>query len=112
MNHWLDQSLVGLLLAASAGYALMTLGPKTLRVRILAGLSRLAASAPRMFGLSRWAQRLQAAAAAKPKGACGGCEDCAAGADTSTGTGTGTASGAQSTPSEIHIPVGKIGRRS
>jgi hypothetical protein len=108
MNHWLDQTLVGLLLAASAGYALMTLGPKTLRQRILAGVSRLAASAPRMFGLSRWAQRLQVAAAAKPKGACGGCEDCGAG----TSSGAGTASGAQSTPSEIHIPVGKIGRRS
>jgi hypothetical protein len=102
MNHWLDQSLVGLLLAASAGYALMTLGPKTLRKKILAGMSRLAT------GLSRWAQRLQTAAAAKPKGACGGCEDCGAGA----GAGAGTASGAQSTPSEINIPVGKIGRRS
>jgi hypothetical protein len=108
MNHWLDQSLVGLLLAASAGYALMTLGPKTLRKRILAGLSRLAARAPRMFGLSQWAQRLQAAAAAKPKGACGGCEDCGTGA----GTGAGSASGAQSTPAEIKIPLSKIGRRS
>jgi hypothetical protein len=104
MNHWLDQSLVGLLLAASAGYALMTLGPKTLRKRILAGMSRLAARAPRVFGLSRWAQQLQAAAAAKSKGACGGCEDC--------GTGAGTAGGAQSAPTEINIPVGKIGRRS
>lgn len=110
MNHWLDQLLVGLLLAASAGYALMTLGPKTLRKRILAGMSRLAATAPRVFGLSRWAQRLQAAAAAKPKGACGGCEDCGTG--TGTGIGAGTASGAQSTPREISVPVGKIGRRS
>jgi len=101
MNHWLDQSLVGLLLAASAGYALMTLGPKTLRMRILAGLSRLAARAPRVFGLSRWAQQLQAAAA-KPKGACGGCEDCAAGA----------APPAQTSPAEIKIPLSKIGRRS
>jgi hypothetical protein len=104
MNHWLDQTSVGLLLAASAGYALMTLGPKTLRKRILAGMSRLAARAPRVFGLSQWAQRLQAAAAAKPKGACGGCEDC--------GAGAGAASGAQSTPREISVPVGKIGRRS
>jgi hypothetical protein len=108
MNHWLDQTSVGLLLAASAGYALMTLGPKTLRKRILAGASRLAARAPRVFGLSQWAQRLQAAAAAKPRGACGGCEDCGAGA----GAGTGAASGAQSTPREISVPVGKIGRRS
>ena len=104
MNHWLDQSLVGLLLAASAGYALMTLGPKTLRMRILAGLSRLAARVPRVFGLSRLTRQLQAAAAAKSKGACGGCEDC--------GTGAGTVGAAQSAPTEINIPVGKIGRRS
>jgi hypothetical protein len=102
MNHWLDQSLVGLLLAASAGYALMTLGPKTLRKRILAGMSRLAARAPRVFGLSRWAQQLHAAAAAKSKGACGGCEDC----------GSGAAPIAQSPLTEIKIPLSKIGRRS
>jgi hypothetical protein len=101
MNHLLDQSLVGLLLLVSAGYALMALGPKTLRTKILTGVSRLAAGAPRMFGLSRWAKQLEAAAG-KPKGACGGCEDC----------GTGTAADAQSTPKEINIPVGKIGRRS
>jgi hypothetical protein len=106
MNHWLDQALVGLLLVASAGYALLTLGPKTLRAKILAGVGRLAAGAPRVFGLSRWAQRLQAAAAAQPKGACGGCEDCG------TSTSTRTASGAPSTPREINIPPGKIGRRS
>jgi hypothetical protein len=104
MNHWVDQSLVGLLLVASAAYALMTLGPKPLRTTILLGVSRLAARAPRVFGLSRWAQALQAAAAAKPKGACGGCEDC--------GAGTSAASGAQSTPAEIKIPLSKIGRRS
>ncbi len=106
MNHGLDQSLVGLLLAASAGYALLTLGPKTLRTSILAGAGRLAARAPRIFGLSRWARQLQAAAAAKPKGACGGCEDCGSDA------GAATSSGAQSTPAEIKIPLGKIGRRS
>jgi hypothetical protein len=102
MNHRLDQSLVGLLLVLAAGYALMSLGPRALRAALLASLSRVAARAPRIFGLSRWAQRLGAAAAAKPKGACGGCEDC----------GTGTTSGAHSTPSEIKIPVSKIGRRS
>jgi hypothetical protein len=103
MNHLLDQSLVGLLLLVSAGYALMKLGPKTLRMRILAVLSQVAARIPRMSGLSQWAKQLEAAAA-KPKGACGGCDDC--------GTGTGTAGDAQSRPAEINIPVGKIGRRS
>jgi hypothetical protein len=105
MNHLLDQSLVGLLLLVSAGYALMRLGPKALRMRILASLSRVAARIPQMFGLSQWAKRLEAAAA-KPKGACGGCDDCGA------VTGTGTAGTAQSAPREITIPVGKIGRRS
>jgi hypothetical protein len=105
MNHLLDQSLVGLLLLVSAGYALMRLGPKTLRMRILAGLSQVAARIPPMFGLSQWAKQFEAAAA-KPKGACGGCDDCG------TAISTGTAADSQSTPREINIPVGKIGRRS
>jgi len=109
MNHLLDQSLVGVLLLVSAGYALMKLGPKTLRMRILAALSRVAARMPRMFGLSQWAKQLEAAAA-KPKGACGGCDDCGGGA--ATGAGIGTAGDAKSGPTEINIPVGKIGRRS
>jgi hypothetical protein len=112
MNHLLDQSLVGLLLLISAAYALMTLGPKTLRVRIQASVSRLAARAPRMFALSEWAKRLEAAAG-KPKGACGGCEDCGTGTGTVSGAGADAGSaGAQSRPAEIHIPVGKIGRRN
>jgi len=111
MNHLLDQSLVGLLLLASAAYALMTLGPKSLRMKILAGLSRVAARMPRMFGLSRWAKQLEAAAG-KPAGACGGCDDCGAGAGAGAGTGSATASNSQSAPTEINIPVGKIGRRS
>jgi hypothetical protein len=102
MNHWLDHALVGILLAASAAYAVMSLGPRALRLRILAGLSRIAASAPRSLRLSRWAQKFALAAAAKPKGACGGCEDC----------GAGTNSTAPSASSEIKIPVGKIGRRA
>lgn len=101
MNHLLDQSLVGLLLLASAGYALMTLGPKTLRMKILAGAARLAARAPRRLAPAKWAKQLEAAAN-KPKGACGGCEDC----------GAGSAGDARSGPKEINIPVGKIGRRS
>ena len=102
MNHWLDQALVGLLLLASAVYAVMTLGPRAWRQRVLAALSGAAAAAPRFLRLSRLAQRL--AAAVKPKGACGGCEDC--GADLKS------ASPSQSSPPpEIRVPVGKIGRR-
>ena len=102
MNHWLDQALVGVVLAASVGYALMSLGPRALRLRILSVLSRVAAGAPKIFGLSRWAQRLAAAAATKPKGACGGCDNC----------GSAVSSTTQSGPAEIKIPVGKIGRRA
>jgi hypothetical protein len=102
MNHGLDQVLVGLVLAASVGYALMTLGPRALRLRILSVLSRVAAGVPKSFGLSPWAQRLAAAAESKPKGACGGCDNC----------GSATSSTTQSAPTEIKIPVGKIGRRA
>jgi hypothetical protein len=102
MNHGLDQALVGIVLTASLGYALMRLGPRALRLRILARLSRAAASAPRILRLSPLAQKLGAAAAVKPKGACGGCEDCGASLSSTT----------QSTPAEIKIPVGKIGRRA
>jgi hypothetical protein len=86
MNHWLDQALVGLLLLASGVYAAMALGPRVWRARVLAALG--------------------AAAALKPKGGCGGCEDCGANA-------TPASSQAQpSPPPEIRIPVGKIGRRA
>jgi hypothetical protein len=102
MNHGLDQVLVGVVLAASIGYALMSLGPRTLRLRLLAMLSRSVAALPRSFGFAHLAQKLDTAAAKKPKGACGGCEDCGAAASSTP----------QSTPTEIKIPVGKIGRRA
>jgi hypothetical protein len=102
MNHWMDQTLVGIVLAASAGYAILSLGPLTWRRRILAALSRAAANAPPMLRLSTWSQKLGAAAAVKAKGGCGGCEDC----------GTGAGSTQQSAAAEIKIPVGKIGRRA
>jgi hypothetical protein len=102
MNHWLDQGLVGLLLAASVGYALMKLGPRNWRLSILSVLSRVTAGAPKRFGLTPWAERLAAAAATKPQGACGGCDNC----------GSAVSSTTQSAPAEIKIPVGKIGRRA
>jgi hypothetical protein len=102
MNHWLDQVLVGMVLAVSAGYALMSLGPRSLRVRILTLLGRAVSGLPRWSSLTALAQKLDAAAAAKPKGACGGCDNC----------GTSTGSTTQSGPTEIKIPVGKIGRRA
>jgi hypothetical protein len=101
MSHWLDQGLVGILLAASAGYAFMALGPKAWRRKVLDMLARAAGSAPHGLRLTALAHKMQTAAAAKPKGACGGCEDCA----------SNPSSSAQASPAEIKIPVGKIGRR-
>src|ERR1700722_4425636 len=76
MNGILDGFLVGLALLASAGYAAVSLGPRSLRRRILGVLSHAAARAPVFLGLGRAAQRLAAASAAKTQGACGGCDNC------------------------------------
>jgi hypothetical protein len=97
MNSVLDNSLVGLALLASAGYAVVKLGPRSLRQRMLAGLSRLIARAPLAFGLRRISERLGAASAGKAQGACGGCDTC----------------GSENLPqSEVRVPVAKIGRRA
>src|ERR1700722_4146741 len=50
MNGILDNSLVGLALLASAVYAIASLGPRSLRRRILGVLSRAAARAPAFLG--------------------------------------------------------------
>jgi hypothetical protein len=106
MNSVLDALLVGLALLASAGYALLSLGPSSLRRRLLAGLSRLTARAPAFFGLRRAAQWLAAAAAGKAHGACGGCDDC--GSEKTPATAATTH---QSPVVEIRVPVTKISRR-
>jgi hypothetical protein len=97
MNGVLDNSLVGLALLASAAYAVAKLGPRSLRQRMLAGLSRLIARAPPAFGLRRISERLGAASAGKGQGACGGCDNC----------------GPQDLPqSEVRVPIAQIGRRA
>jgi hypothetical protein len=106
MNSVLDNSLVGLALLASAAYALVKLGPRSLRQRMLAGLSRLIARAPPAFGLRRISERLGAASAGKAQGACGGCDDCGS-------EQTPAQQGAQNLPqSEVRVPVANIGRRA
>jgi hypothetical protein len=101
MNSVIDNSLVGLALLVSAAYALSSLGPRSLRRRLLAALSGAAGRAPAFLGLGRTAQWL-AASAGKVPGACGGCDDC--GAEKVTAK---TSAGA-----EITVPAGKIGRRA
>jgi hypothetical protein len=79
------------------------LGPRSLRQRMLAVLSRLIARVPPAFGLRRISERLGAASNGKAQGACGGCDNC----------------GSEQTPeqqaaqnlSEVRVPVAKIGRR-
>jgi hypothetical protein len=106
MNGVLDNSLVGLALLASAGYAVVKLGPRSLRPHMLAGLSRLIARAPSAFGLRRISERLGAASAGKAPGACGGCDNC--------GSEQTPAQQAAQTlpPSEVRVPVATIGWRA
>lgn len=103
MNGLLDGLLVGLALFASVIYAAFSLGPRTLRPRLLAGASALLRRLPGFPGLHDVAARLNAAAAAaaKAKGACGGCDNC----------GPEQAPAARSPASEVRIPLTKIGKR-
>jgi hypothetical protein len=102
MNGILDNSVVGLVLLVSAGYALSSLGPRSVRRRLLAALSRVTARAPKIFGLRRTSQWLAVASAGKAHGACGGCDDC----------GSEQAPQPKSPAAEIKVPVGNIGRRA
>jgi len=103
MNAVLDNFLVAAVLLISLGYALVKLGPRTFRQRILWHLSRILAAAPsflRLAGLrlAGVAQRLSAASG-KTQAACGGCDSC------------GETSSVPQAPSEINVPIAKIRRR-
>jgi hypothetical protein len=101
MNSILDNSLVGLALLASVVYAVASLGPRSLRRRILGVLGRAAGRAPAFLGLGRMARRLEAASAAKAQGACGGCDNC----------GSEATPAPQAPKAEVRVPVARIGRR-
>jgi hypothetical protein len=98
MNAVLDNFLVAAVLLVSVGYALVKLGPRTLRQRILWRSSLILAAAPAFCKLEGIAQRL--AAASGKQAACGGCDSC------------GESSAAPQPPSEFNVPIGKIGRRN
>lgn len=102
MNRVLDNSLVAIALLVSAGYAVSSLGPKSLRRRLLAALSRVMARAPAMLRLRRTAQWLAVAADGKAQGACGGCDSC----------GSEQAPAQKQPENEVSVPVEKIGRRA
>ncbi len=99
MNRYLDNSLVVLALLVSGWYALTSLGPKSLRMRLWGALARTAASAPSFLRLGALSRRLDAAAV-KAAGGCGSCGSCASDQPP-----------AEAPSPEIHVPVAKIGRR-
>jgi hypothetical protein len=98
MNQTLDAVLVALALAASAGYAALSLGPKGWRTRFYAALAQATEVAPAALRLEGIARRLKAAAE-RSGGACGGCDTCAPRADAAAGG------------SEVRVPLDKIARR-
>jgi hypothetical protein len=101
MSRFLDDALVAILLVASVGYVCSSLGPKPLRQALRRALADLAARAPARMHLGALERRLRDAAG--DGGACGGCGSCAA-EPNDEGTSARP-------PSEIHVPVAKIGRR-
>ena len=101
MSGVLDHALVGLALLVSAGYAMASLGPRSLRRRMLAALSRMAARAPSWLKLGRIAQRFAIAANGKAQGACGGCGTC----------GSDPPPDPKAPADEVRVPLDKIHRR-
>lgn len=98
MNGLIGEMLVGLVLAASVGYAIFSLGPRTLRRRLLAAAAALSMRVPGLHGL---APRLRIAAATT-KGSCGGCDDC--------GSSPATSASAKDPTAEIRVPIDSIGK--
>lgn len=98
MNRTLDELLVALALAASAGYAALALGPKGLRMRLYAALAQATEAAPAALHLQGVARRLKAAAE-RSGGACGGCDTCAPRTDAPAGE------------REVRVPLDRIARR-
>jgi hypothetical protein len=102
MHGLLDEFLVGGALLASILYALVSLGPRTLKRGVAVRAAALIRSLPKMPGLRSLSRRLETAAAAKPTGACGGCDDC--------GSAPASESSGSAEP-EVRIPVSTIGKR-
>jgi hypothetical protein len=99
MHGVVDELLVGSLLLTSVLYIVYSMGPRALRRRALHGTSALLRRLPGILGLHELAQRLETAASAKAKGACGGCDNCAAEPTSNPA------------PAEVRIPLSKVGKR-
>jgi hypothetical protein len=105
MNTLFDDVSVGLVLSASAGYAAYSLGPRTLRRRMLESGAALLMRLPRSLGLRGLALRWQAAAITA-KGSCGGCDSCEP-----QPPGAPTSASDKAPAPEIRIAVSTIGKR-
>src|ERR1700726_961221 len=103
MHRLLDALLVGGALLSSILYALFSLGPRSLKRGVAVRAAALLRSFPAMPGVRSLSRRLETAAANKPAGACGGCDDC--GSATPAPESTGSAE------PEVRIPVSSIGKR-
>ena len=105
MHGLLDEILVGGALLASIVYAIFALGPRTLKRGVAVRAAVLIRSLPTMPGLRSLSRRLETAAAIKPPGACGGCDNCGSTAPAPPAESTGSAE------PEVRIPVSAIGKR-
>jgi hypothetical protein len=106
----LDNGLVALVLIASVGYALASLGPKAQLKRLWTALARLAARAPPRLHLGGIARRLEGAAA-KSTGGCAGCENCEPEPASGEKSPSAERRAADGRASEVRVPLEKIGKR-
>jgi Family of unknown function (DUF6587) len=97
MNAMLDDSLVGLMLLVSMGYAFAKLAPRNARRRVLAWLGAMLEHLPAALLLHSFGERVVRAAGDTAAG-CGGCDNC------------GSESRASSAGAEVSVPVASIGR--
>jgi uncharacterized protein DUF6587 len=101
MQHLIDRLLVGLALFASAVYAILALGPKSLRKSAAASIADIAARAGAMPGLRGPLLRFSLRLANKGQAGCGGCDSC----------GADAAADAQAAMPESRVPISEIGMR-
>jgi hypothetical protein len=102
MRGLLDEILVGGALLASVVYALLSLGPRSLKRGLAARAAAWVRSIPEMPGRRSLSRRLETAAAIKTTGTCGGCDNC------------GTPPPPESIGhalTEVRVPVSTIGKR-
>lgn len=101
MTHSVDTLLVFVVLGIAVVYAVSSLGPRSLRRRLLTRMSTGLLRLPQVWGIRQLRARAERAAN-KDGGACGGCDNCAS---TIAAAPTGVAP-------EVRVPITKIGHRA